>query len=332
MNDHKEKSYCEYNEFRRPLYFHGMLLDDKDFRNEQGYHAGKRKLLNRMLHGAGVVCGLVVSRKDDRTVTVTQGLALDCCGNEIWVNKDVPIDLSTLVPPVKSKDRDACPDPDKPKENRKYYLAIRYEEKPTDPVSVYLPGDGCDERTCQNSRVKEGYCFEIVDHCPKKPRSEDPCGKPIPCPPCNHCEGHCHVILGQLTFDEDWRMVGEPTGECREYVITGMLIRQLILKTFRKAKPVEEQRAAAGQTPVPPAEPDPINILCAILGKHKEIEQKTAADAYQPSPAPADYEGLKKQMEEQKAEITKLQRELKKNRDEINKQIQELKNLPANPQ
>ena len=61
----KDKTFCDYNEFRRLRYFHGMLLDDKDFQAEQQYHAGKRRLLNRMLHGSGVVCGLDIKGKKD---------------------------------------------------------------------------------------------------------------------------------------------------------------------------------------------------------------------------------------------------------------------------
>src|SRR5688572_23700344 len=91
----KDKSACDYNEFRRLRYFHGMLLDEKDFREEQQYHAGKRRLLNRMLHGSGVVCGLgLKGKKDTRWIEISSGLALDCSGNEIWVPKKKQIDLA----------------------------------------------------------------------------------------------------------------------------------------------------------------------------------------------------------------------------------------------
>jgi hypothetical protein len=38
-------------------------------------------------------------------------------------------------------------------------------------VSVYLPSGSCEERTCENSRVKEGYCIELV-RCNEKPKPE----------------------------------------------------------------------------------------------------------------------------------------------------------------
>jgi hypothetical protein len=51
---------------------------------EQRYHIDKRRLLNRMLHGGGVVAGLEVAREDG-TVTVAPGFAIDSCGREILV-------------------------------------------------------------------------------------------------------------------------------------------------------------------------------------------------------------------------------------------------------
>lgn len=165
----KDKAVCDYNEFRRLRYFHGMLLDDKDFQAEQQYHAGKRRLLNRMLHGSGVVCGLdLKGKKDGRWIEITSGLALDCSGNEIWVPKKQHIDLSSLLPPKDKPKNPECKEEDNDGEIKTYYIGIRYEEKPTNPVSVYLPSGSCEEKTCENSRYKEGFCIEIVDCCPEK--------------------------------------------------------------------------------------------------------------------------------------------------------------------
>ena len=163
----RDKSECGYNEFRRLRYFHGMLLDEKDFREEQQYHANKRRLLNRMLHGSGVVCGLELrGRKGKKSIQVTPGLALDCSGNEIWVPKDLKIDLASLLPPKnKPKGEPACKPVDEKDSLKTYYIGIRYDERPTNPVSVYLPSGDCEERTCENSRWKEGYCVEVVECC-----------------------------------------------------------------------------------------------------------------------------------------------------------------------
>jgi hypothetical protein len=123
-----------------------------------------------MLHGSGVVCGLELkSEKGKRWIKVTSGLALDCSGNEIWVPEDKKIDLCTLLPP-KKRDQGECKED--PPEPNTYYIGIRYDEKPTNPVSVYLPSGNCEEKTCENSRWKEGYCVEIVACC----KEDDPAG------------------------------------------------------------------------------------------------------------------------------------------------------------
>jgi hypothetical protein len=164
----KDKSVCEYNDFTRLRYFHGMLLDENDFKAEQNYHNAKRRFLNRMLHGSGVVCGLELhGEKGGAAIEITTGFALDCSGNEIWVPQNKLIDLVSLLPPkVKDKDQECIEE--EPAQPNTYYVGIRYQEKPSNPVAVYLPSGGCDERTCENSRVKEGYCVEIVPCCIEK--------------------------------------------------------------------------------------------------------------------------------------------------------------------
>ena len=166
----KDKSECGYNEFRRLRYFHGMLLDEKDFRAEQQYHTGKRRFLNRMLHGSGVVCGLdLKGEKGKRWIQITSGLALDCSGNEIWVEDDLRIDLASLLPPKdKRTTKGECRPEDENDGLRTYYIGIAYEEKPTNPVSVYLPSGGCEEKTCENSQWKEGFCVQLVECCTDK--------------------------------------------------------------------------------------------------------------------------------------------------------------------
>jgi hypothetical protein len=168
----QDKSVCDYNEFRRLKFFHGMLLDDKDFQAEQDYHTRKRRFLNRMLHGAGVVCGLGVNgKKEGRWIEITSGLALDCSGNEIWVPRTMRIDLAAILPRKDKTNQLECEDEDAVADKlTPYWIGIRYEEKPTNPVSVYLPSGSCEERTCENSRYKEGYCVELLKDCPDKPK------------------------------------------------------------------------------------------------------------------------------------------------------------------
>ena len=71
--------------FERPHYVAGKLLTVDDLELEQRYHIEKRRLLNRMLHGPGIVSGLAVTGGTGGTVTVEPGFALDPQGREILV-------------------------------------------------------------------------------------------------------------------------------------------------------------------------------------------------------------------------------------------------------
>ena len=78
---------CQLNRFERNKYFYGKLLSVRDFETEQFYMNGKRHLLNRLIHGSGVVCGLRVEKveNDNQAVRITPGVALDSWGREILV-------------------------------------------------------------------------------------------------------------------------------------------------------------------------------------------------------------------------------------------------------
>jgi hypothetical protein len=70
----------------RNRYFHGMLLDVYHFQLESDYMNAKRHLLNRLVSGYGVICGLDVKcEPDDRHIVVEAGVAIDKWGREIVV-------------------------------------------------------------------------------------------------------------------------------------------------------------------------------------------------------------------------------------------------------
>lgn len=146
--------------FTRPRYFHGQLLDVRHFEREQTYFKRKLWMLNRLVSGYGVVCGLDVQvGPDDRSVVVTPGLALDPHGREIVVPRpSTPI----AVAPVEARPYTA--DGGKP-EGRRHddscdddwvRLVICFEECRTEPEPV-LAGD-CDtpERSSYGA-VRETY-------------------------------------------------------------------------------------------------------------------------------------------------------------------------------
>jgi len=141
-HDHELKS------FSHPRYFYGQRLDVRHFEGEQDYFKRKLWLLNRLVHGYGVVCGLDVQPSDDRKgVVVMPGVALDRQGHEIVV----PCRSESVAIPV-NESRPYEPRPYEPKDSEppKYKEtegAERYgyqEESPDDYVQILLCFHTCD--------------------------------------------------------------------------------------------------------------------------------------------------------------------------------------------
>ena len=180
--------------FSRPRFFAGQLLTDEDLQATLDYFVQKNRLHNRHFFGDGVVCGLQVQRHpcqdSQRKVIVRSGHALDCCGNDLIIPSDVDVDILKLVHDLRTKLRGGydCGDPckDLSKELNapnngngaatkgaldeeqnlvkvKYDLYLRYQERRSDPVTPYQVDGDCRE-TCEYSRIRESYGFEL--RCP----------------------------------------------------------------------------------------------------------------------------------------------------------------------
>ena len=130
----------------RPNYFHGQILTDKDFRDEQEYFLQKSRRHNMLLHGWGVVCGLRVKSGQPDTLTIHPGFALDCAGNEIAVPNSVEVSV--------------------PAGRGSLYVVIRYREHETSPVPTL--GTSCDseEKNMEFSRITEGFEITCEPDCP----------------------------------------------------------------------------------------------------------------------------------------------------------------------
>lgn len=78
---------CADSYFERNNFYYGKMLTARDLFREQCYFNEKRWLINRMVLGWGVVCGLDVKSVPGKKNTweITPGLAFDCCGREILV-------------------------------------------------------------------------------------------------------------------------------------------------------------------------------------------------------------------------------------------------------
>jgi hypothetical protein len=166
--DCKSKGLCHYDGGTRTKFFNGMLLTDEHLRVEQTYHREALGRLHRYLWGPGIVCGLEVEWVSALCIKVHPGLAIDCHGNAIELCQCLTIDLGEEC---KKQYPGGCT----PSEAKPFtkHLVVRYAVSEEDPQPVLTTGDECGGSSrCEKSRVREGFCLELVDKCPP-PCDED---------------------------------------------------------------------------------------------------------------------------------------------------------------
>ena len=84
------------------------MLTSVDFEAEQSYMNDKRRFLNAMVTGSGIVCGLNVVSLDDQSLLIESGMAIDETGREIVVENSVVKKLSTIAGFEELKTNDVC--------------------------------------------------------------------------------------------------------------------------------------------------------------------------------------------------------------------------------
>lgn len=139
--------------FERNKYFYGKLLSVEDFNFEQKYMNDKRRLVNRLVHGIGVVCGLNVVRVDDLTISVESGLAFDTTGREIVVDMPVTKKLSMLNGYDTAISSGS---------NAYIYLCIEYSEGEKGNAHNIVP----DSAGSNADRIIEGYNLYLTSNEP----------------------------------------------------------------------------------------------------------------------------------------------------------------------
>ena len=75
--------------FERNRYYSGKMLTSSDFQAEQTYFNNKRRFINSLMYGSGVVCGFGVFSLDDLSVLIESGVAIDGVGREIIMESSV---------------------------------------------------------------------------------------------------------------------------------------------------------------------------------------------------------------------------------------------------
>ena len=132
----------------RNQYFEGKRLTAESFRVEQRYALERRRLLNRALHGWGVVHGFALSADRDGagTLQVGAGLALDALGRELLRTRTAPLAFDDVIlidkrfqpierPPAGSY----APRQGDSAQRACWLLSAHYAEQPVGPVRVADP-------------------------------------------------------------------------------------------------------------------------------------------------------------------------------------------------
>lgn len=140
--------------FERNRYFYGKLLTVRDFESEQKYLNNKRRLLNRLLFGSGVVAGMQVVAVDDKTITVEMGLAIDYSGREVVLPSPVTLKLSMIEGFTNNEYK------------KNVYLYVAYDEKGREPVHSVGNSSIRGEEVSEYNRVLESYRLFVKEEAP----------------------------------------------------------------------------------------------------------------------------------------------------------------------
>lgn len=184
----------------RPRFFAGQLLSEQDLNRLDQYIKNKNRLHTRNLHGWGVVNGLLVVCDPCGEVTVTEGYAVDPCGDDIVVCEDSAVNICELINQCRKQERlPDCEPFHRPPNTRcdeveeVWVLTIKYEEWPSRGVTA-LRGNVCQTTCCCETRYEKEYtcvCHESENS--KAKNAQDLLkkrGTPPECEPTVICEGY----------------------------------------------------------------------------------------------------------------------------------------------
>ncbi|WP_166240055.1 hypothetical protein [Paenibacillus turpanensis] len=143
-----------YYPFERNRYFYGKLLTVRDFESEQNYFNNKRRMMNRLLHGVGVITGLQVIAVDDKNISVEMGAAMDALGREIIVPSPVMYKLSMMEGFTNNEYA------------KNVYLCLAYDEKGKEPVHSVANATVRVDEISEYNRTLESYRLFIREEAP----------------------------------------------------------------------------------------------------------------------------------------------------------------------
>lgn len=201
---------CKTGYLERNNYFFGKLMTVRDFVAEQDYFNEKRWLINRLLNGSGVVCGLDVKRhnSDTNMIIVEPGLAIDGCGREIIVGTAQEIPLLSVESQCHTEQT-----MDKPLK-REFVICLEYAECKTEAVEVGSI-ECCEKDKCEFNRIRDFFRITVWNKADVE--TQEPCQHFCPLRPdnktkplhdylceklkeeCPACPGRPCLILAEIT-------------------------------------------------------------------------------------------------------------------------------------
>lgn len=135
--------------FERNRYYAGKMLTSSDFQTEQNYFNNKRRFINNLMFGSGIVCGCGVFSLDDLSILVESGVVIDELGREIVIDTSVVKKLSALEGFDSLNTNDVS-------------LCIQYVEEPVH--SVYAVNQKNTDSEYEYNHMLEGYKLFLIDN------------------------------------------------------------------------------------------------------------------------------------------------------------------------
>jgi WD40 repeat protein len=152
-------------QLERPRYFPRQLVTAGDLNDDQRYVRQRLGLVNRLLHGCGVICGLDVlpgtPQAGQPAVVVTPGYALGPQGDEIYV----PTAQTLVIDCVRDVAGDCHDLHPEPLGEQRVYVVLRFKEDETRPIPA-LPERCAPQVACEPSRMRAGFELACLDTLP----------------------------------------------------------------------------------------------------------------------------------------------------------------------
>ena len=284
----------------RNRYYYGKLLDVSHFEIEQNYLNGKRWLMNRLIGGTGVVCGLNVSvDADGARLILEPGVAIDGWGREIVVPEaSAPFDPRALT--------DATGKPAGTLTGAgTVTISICYQECGIEPAPVLIAS--CNPQgDCSPGITREHYFIVVTEG--SAVRSATTCGFPDLYTPtggsseipdihpalsnrivqgCAEPEGAGCILLAEVAIPSEGAITVEMIDNTvRPLVVNNATLLELIFCLAQRV-----QQLSTGPTPTPTPSPSPAPTptptpTVAPTPTPTPTPSPTAGPTPTPSPAP----------------------------------------------